>query len=352
MRWMPRIAVMVLVSSVAAVAGPIARGSAQATPSVTVTPSTGLVGGEEVTLAGTGFPPSSEIGYCQGISTGNPTSSDCAGGSFDTVGADSTGAFSVPLTVDRFIRPASTHTLVDCAQSTASCAIGAQQESPVFGSPIVTPISFTAQPPATFTVKGVVKGPEAQPLANVAVWAYKSSDQWVGSIQTVTDATGSYQLTVDPNVPYAIRFGPPAGSGLIVQWFDGQMRRSSANPIVWSSSFNDPVTTANAQLFGGGAIAGIVTGPPGTGVGGVTVSAYGPGDGWVGSFGTTTAADGSYSISGVAPNAYRIRFVPPAAANLATEWFHNAMTVSSATSVTVTAGSTTSNIDDQLSAAH
>jgi Neocarzinostatin family/Carboxypeptidase regulatory-like domain len=347
MKWMLRIAVLLLVCAPFALAAP--PSSAQTSRSVTVTPDTGLVGGDVVTLSGTGFEPNSPVYYCEGNIAGPFDQSSCGGNIPPSVTADANGAFSVPVTVYRFITPAGG--LIDCAQPGATCGMGAAN---LIGNELIganTPITFTPQPPATFAIKGSVTGPAGDALAGVAVWAYTSSDTWVGSLQTVTDGNGAYQLDISTNpVTYAVRFGPPT-TDLIAQWYDNQTPRNSATPVRFPREFNDPVVTlANQQLAVGGAIAGVVTDGSGTGVSDVTVWAYGPGDTWVGSFGTTTGADGSYRIDGVRPADYKVRFMPPSTSGLAIEWYDNAILRADATLITVTAaGATTTGIDAQLS---
>ncbi|HYL53872.1 MAG TPA: neocarzinostatin apoprotein domain-containing protein, partial [Acidimicrobiia bacterium] len=163
MKWMLRIAVVSLLC--APLASAVTPSFAQTTPSLTVTPHTGLVGGETVTVDGAGFPPSSQVGMCEGALTQNPTTANCAGGT--VVQADSTGAFSVPFTnstasvagIARFISPMTPPTLLDCAQS-VQCGILAQAISDQGNGPfVVAPLSFASQPPATFAIEGSVTGP-------------------------------------------------------------------------------------------------------------------------------------------------------------------------------------------------
>ncbi len=319
------------------------------TRTLTVTPDTGLVGGDVVTLAGTGFDANSTVYYCQGV-VALPIDPNNCGVPYSSVTADGTGAFSVSVTVYRFITPVNTgNTTIDCAQPTATCGFGAADLT-LNGA--LAPITFTPQPPTnTFAIKGTVTGPDGHPVANANVWAYTSTDTWVGSLRTVTDGNGAYELgsTITPHVVYIIRFGQPAGTDLVWEWFNDQQQRTLANPVFLPQAFNDPVVTANAQLAAGGAIAGTVTNSAGAGIAGATVWAYGPGDTWVGSFATTTAADGSYRIAGVRAADYDIRFVPPSGSGLAIEWYDNAPARTSATLVTVTAGLTTTGIDAQLS---
>jgi hypothetical protein len=353
---MSRVAVLLFVSGTLALAGPpTSPSTAQTARSLTVVPATGLVGGDVVTLAGSGFEPNSGVFFCERDLAGPFNETSCGNGGVIPSGvtADGNGAFSIPVTAFRFITPASNGlSIIDCAQPGATCGFGAAN---VFtGRQIIgasASITFTPQPPATGAIRGSVTGPDGQALAGVAVWAYTFSDSWVGSLQTVSDGNGAYQLDISPNrVTYAVRFGPPGGTDLIPQWFDNQTRRSSATPPVFPFEFNDLVITlANQQLAAGGAIAGVVTDGSGTGVSGVTVWAYGPGDTWVGSFGSTTSADGSYRIGGVRPADYKVRFMPPSASGLAIEWYDNAALHADAKSVTVTEGSTATGIDAQLS---
>jgi len=347
MKWMLRIVVLLVVCAPFALAAP--PSAAQTTPSVTITPHTGVAGGDVVTLAGTGFEPNTSVFFCEANIAGPLDQSSCGNGGQvpPTVQADGNGAFSVPVTVFRFITPSTG--LMDCAQPGATCGIGAAnftQSGQIVGA--FAAMTFTTQPPATFAIEGSVTGPASNSLANAAVWAYSPSDSFVGSFQTVTDANGHYRLNISTSVN-AVRFGPPAGTDLIAQWYDNQTHRNTSTHI-FPFEFNDPVITlANQQLVAGGAIAGAVIGGSATGVSGVTVWAYGPGDTWVGSFGTTTAADGSYRISGVRPADYKVRFMPPGASGLAIEWYDNATLRADATSVTVIAGATTTGIDAQLS---
>ncbi len=78
------------------------------------------------------------------------------------------------------------------------------------------------------------------------------------------------------------------------------------------------------------------------------VSAYGPGDRWVGSYAASTAADGTYVIGNVRPTDYRVLFAPPAGSGLASEWFDDAASRSLATVVTVPPGQTATGIDAQF----
>jgi hypothetical protein len=116
---------------------------------LTVTPSTNLVELDSVTIAGTGFSTSVEIGFCQGIDDGTPSVSDCGTSTGGSASTTLEGTFSAQQTVRRFIHVPSLGRTVDCA--TDQCVIGAAEASDVAGTAVLMPISFATapSPPAT-----------------------------------------------------------------------------------------------------------------------------------------------------------------------------------------------------------
>ncbi len=115
---------------------------AQATPTVAVTPDTGLADGQTVEVTGSGFGSGSQVavGECR---TGATSDADCsvAGALVTTV--DSSGAFTTPFTVSRLLTiGAST---LDCSTE-GSCVIAAG-ELPSLKTFATAPISFAPAPP-------------------------------------------------------------------------------------------------------------------------------------------------------------------------------------------------------------
>lgn len=97
-------------------------------------------------------------------------------------------------------------------------------------------------------------------------------------------------------------------------------------------------------------ISGTVTAEAtGTPVAGVLVGAFAPGDTWLPSVMTTTAADGTYVLADVVDGPHRVIFSPPGGSGLVLEWWDDA-TASTATPVTV-AGAPVSGIDAALATA-
>ena len=191
-------------------------------------------------------------------------------------------------------------------------------------------------------------GAAASPVAGAAVWAYTSSDGYVGSVRTTTSAGGTYDLTgLTKGVVYRIRFGPPSASTLVPEWYNNAPRRGIALGITLTLSH--PSKVADAQLDEGGSISGTVTGTGNAPVASVEVWAFNPGDRYVSLYKTTTAADGTYAIDGVFANeGYRVWFRPPSGSGYAREWFDDAPTAATATRFDVNPGSATTGIDAQL----
>ncbi len=99
-----------------------------------------------------------------------------------------------------------------------------------------------------------------------------------------------------------------------------------------------------ATLTADGGIAGTVQ-VSGTPAAGVCVIAY-PAAGQQAPAVAETGADGSYQIGGLAPASYVVEFTSGCgAASYATQWYNGAHARSTATPVTVTAGSVTQAID-------
>jgi hypothetical protein len=219
--------------------------------------------------------------------------------------------------VQRFVTPLGAGVTTDCAAASATCAISALQ-SP--GPSVVTTIDFAPQPPVTVAAFGTVRDPAGEPLAGAQVWAYTPTDTWVGSLQTVTDAQGSYAFDdFELGVPYRILFLGPSGSTFVPRWFDRASTRQLARAITLSAG---QFVQANIGLIEGSSISGSVLDMDGNPVEGVDVWAYQFGDTWVGSYAAPTGSDGTYRIENVFQGRdYQVRFVPPTDSGLAAEWW-------------------------------
>ena len=119
-------------------------------PSITVTPATGLVDGQTVTVSGAGFdfgvPNLVAIGECAAI-VEPPTQNDCELSTVSTYGA-STDGFVETYAVHRHITT-SNEGDIDCAIPN-SCVIGGEDAFPVEFAE--TPILFGTAPPPNFRI--------------------------------------------------------------------------------------------------------------------------------------------------------------------------------------------------------
>jgi hypothetical protein len=83
-------------------------------PHVSVTPNTGLVDGQTVTVRGSGYAPGSSLGIVQ-CPTGADSIDDCDGRTAHSFSADAAGNYVQSLTVLRVIRRSSIGEETDCA---------------------------------------------------------------------------------------------------------------------------------------------------------------------------------------------------------------------------------------------
>ena len=120
---------------------------AAAATSATVTPDTGLVDGQTVTVDGVGYTPGATIGICQGIMSGGPPNvDDCGTGATAVAHAGPTGDVTSAFDVQRIIYVTSLGRAVDCLAE--QCVIGVMEIPGLAGAAFV-PISFAAVPPPT-----------------------------------------------------------------------------------------------------------------------------------------------------------------------------------------------------------
>src|SRR4051794_23283329 len=135
------------------------------TPTLTATPSSGLVNLQHVTVTGAGFSPNVPVGWaeCKSGSTGQ------AGCDINNVGfatTDATGAFSASYTVRRILHTANGP--VDCATAPETCTIGAAKSSDSnekAGAPLTFDPTVPLPPPPTLLAGPTTDLVEGQSVA-------------------------------------------------------------------------------------------------------------------------------------------------------------------------------------------
>jgi hypothetical protein len=134
---------------------------AGATPSITVTPSTGLTAGQMVNVSGSGFNPNASLVSAE-CKAGPVSTSDCGTGNSVFAVADGTGAYAFDSSVRSFLNTANGP--VDCTTAAGVCVIAVADSTDLSGTAVTAPLSFaTPAPPQG----GVLQAPAAPVAADV-----------------------------------------------------------------------------------------------------------------------------------------------------------------------------------------
>jgi hypothetical protein len=194
----------------------------------------------------------------------------------------------------------------------------------------------------------VLGGSTATPQAFVCVVAVPVNPADVIGY-SVTDEHGQYQLTHLAPGAYQVYFGDPfclfVGSGYAPK---------ITTPVTVPAGGH--VSGVDATLASDGAISGVVTQQPHTPVTGECVTAVPVNPTPDPLFGSTlhdavavTAADGSYTLVGLLPGQYKVEFSTGCGdSGFGTQWWNNAGSAATATTITVSASATVQKIDATL----
>jgi hypothetical protein len=112
---------------------------------LTVTPNTGLVDLQTVSVRGTGFIANATTGVAQCLPPVTGTE-DC--GALSVLTTDPSGAFSVTLTLRQVLTTQLGQT-IDCASSDSACVVAAANASDIAGTVTVAPLSFGPPSPTS-----------------------------------------------------------------------------------------------------------------------------------------------------------------------------------------------------------
>jgi hypothetical protein len=116
-----------------------------AAATIVVTPSTGLVPGQVVTVSGSGFAPGAGLASAE-CKAGPVATADCDTGHAVFPAADSTGAYSFSFTVARTLFTAN-NSDIDCTASAGACVIAVAAATDLVGTAVTAPISFAPLAP-------------------------------------------------------------------------------------------------------------------------------------------------------------------------------------------------------------
>jgi hypothetical protein len=190
------------------------------------------------------------------------------------------------------------------------------------------------------------------PAAGVCVTAITPSGYVAGNV-TVTRSRGLYTIQGLPTGNYDLEFRPNCGAaaGLAPEWSGESATRAGATAVHVVARR----TTAGVDvaLRADGSITGSVTSSSGSGLTGICVTAVSPSSGVSETLETlTSTTGGSYDLGGLPAGGYKIEFTSACGSpsSYTTQWFRDATSKKSATTVVVAAGAATSGIDAQLAA--
>ncbi|MCL5445014.1 MAG: carboxypeptidase regulatory-like domain-containing protein, partial [Actinobacteria bacterium] len=198
------------------------------------------------------------------------------------------------------------------------------------------------------SITGTVTNSSDAPVSGICVYVYSSNGYYVGNTKTGTG--GTYSVIRLATGTYTVEFTGGCGSAgsYLNQWYKGASSQASATSV--SVSAGSPTTEINVALAAGGSITGTVTNSSGTGLSGICVDVSSS-SGYAGpAFTPTTGTSGAYSVTGLATGTYTVEFSTGCGntGNYLDQWYKGASSQASATSVSVTAGSTTSGVDATL----
>jgi hypothetical protein len=148
----------------------------------------------------------------------------------------------------------------------------------------------------------------------------------------LTESDGTYSIGNIAPGDYYVSFVD--FEGLVDEWYDNETSFSTATPVTVTA---EGTTAVNAELVLGGIVTGTVRKPNGTRAYMASVDLYDSSGEWV--YSDFTSGTGVYSFDSLAAGQYYLFF--SGSYGLADEWYDNALTMSTATPVTVALGGTT-----------
>jgi hypothetical protein len=206
---------------------------------------------------------------------------------------------------------------------------------------LVAPAIATA---ATGSISGTVTAASGGAAVKGAEVCAESSDEEAFERAT-TDVLGEYTISGLAGGSYKVVFLPPQGANYLFQYYSGKPTWSQATPVVVSDGVDTP--GVDAALAAGGQISGRVTdAATKAGIQGISVCAGLPNE----EFGRCTETDssGKYTIPSLLSGSYEVFFFQGGEES---EYLGQIYRGNQPELVSVTAGSTTSDIDAALSKA-
>jgi protocatechuate 3,4-dioxygenase beta subunit len=184
----------------------------------------------------------------------------------------------------------------------------------------------------------VTQDADGTPIRNVAVLAYDSKWSFVAS--TTTDALGDYVIARLPSGAYYLQASAPGGSGFRDEYYNNAASRNAATAVAVEPGSD--ATGVNFELASGGAISGRITrNSDGVGIASAKISVYKLNK----ELESTVLSDSSgyYIVAGLPAGSYYVQ-VSVGSAYIG-EYYNNAPSITTATTVSVANGNDTGNIN-------
>ncbi|MGO9457588.1 MAG: carboxypeptidase regulatory-like domain-containing protein [Acidimicrobiales bacterium] len=219
------------------------------------------------------------------------------------------------------------------------------KSSEVTATPVTVVAGASATPSVNATLQsgGSISGKVTAASGGAAlgtVCVYAEPTTGTTYSEATTASTGTYTIRGLASGKYAVEFYPcNRPQNYLSQWFHNKATSANATPVTVVAGGSP--ASASASLLTGGGITGKVTAASGGAPLSTICVEASPLDTESYAY-ATTASDGTYAIVGLATGSYRVVFYPCEgnAQNYLDQWYKDATSETSATAVSVTAGTT------------
>jgi 5-hydroxyisourate hydrolase-like protein (transthyretin family) len=196
-------------------------------------------------------------------------------------------------------------------------------------------------------ISGTVTNPAGQDISGASLQIVNVNTDYY--YYATTGSNGTYTLDGLPTGSYHVLFRPPSGQDYLYQYYPDKSDAAAAQGV--SVTTGQTTMNINASLATGATVSGQVTDASGNPVSGASVEVddYGGNDpSYVYPSEVTTGSNGYWSIDGLPTGTYEVAFDPPSGSNYAFQYYDNVGGQDPPTPITLTAGSTTPDIDAAL----